>query len=251
MPRSSELSDLEKGIIIGYHKCGRSLTDISSDLKYPKSTVAYVIKKWKVSAMGGLLPFIPLMVKKLGFSAGAFGITSLSILIFIPIIKYHVNKGLRVACTNLKRSLFSLIVMSSIACIVVLCVSTPWRAVEIMCQNETHPPTILSYMYSRKCLNEVFEKNPSAQLQFTLCESNTSTPCKGTISIENVSTEASVKLSYSPWFEFNDELNFTCDCLKNDSSLLNTGIISCLETRDSMASTVWNYHKWLFYFLPS
>jgi len=49
MPRSSELSDFEKGIIIGYHKCGRSLRDISSDLKYPKSTVAYVIKKWKVS----------------------------------------------------------------------------------------------------------------------------------------------------------------------------------------------------------
>ncbi|GIY47762.1 transposable element Tc1 transposase [Caerostris extrusa] len=49
MPHSSELSDFEKGIIIGYHKCGRSLRDISSDLKYPKSTVAYVIKKWKVS----------------------------------------------------------------------------------------------------------------------------------------------------------------------------------------------------------
>ncbi|GIY33696.1 transposable element Tc1 transposase [Caerostris darwini] len=49
MPRSSELSDFEKGIIIGYHKCGRSLRGISSDLKYPKSTVANVIKKWKVS----------------------------------------------------------------------------------------------------------------------------------------------------------------------------------------------------------
>ncbi|GIY67845.1 transposable element Tc1 transposase [Caerostris darwini] len=49
MPRSSELSDFEKGIIIGYHKCGLSLRDISSYLEYPKSTVAYVIKKWKVS----------------------------------------------------------------------------------------------------------------------------------------------------------------------------------------------------------
>ncbi|KFM62165.1 Transposable element Tc1 transposase, partial [Stegodyphus mimosarum] len=49
MPRSSELSDFEKDIIIGYHKCGRSLRNISSDLKCPKSTVDYVIKKWKVS----------------------------------------------------------------------------------------------------------------------------------------------------------------------------------------------------------
>ncbi|KFM60000.1 Transposable element Tc1 transposase, partial [Stegodyphus mimosarum] len=49
MPRSSGFSDFQKGIIIGYHKCGRSLRDISSDLKYPKLTVAYVIKKWKVN----------------------------------------------------------------------------------------------------------------------------------------------------------------------------------------------------------
>lgn len=49
MPRSSELSDFEKGIIVGYHKNGRFLRDISSELNYPKSTVAYVIKKWKVS----------------------------------------------------------------------------------------------------------------------------------------------------------------------------------------------------------
>ncbi|GIY67690.1 transposable element Tc1 transposase [Caerostris extrusa] len=48
MPRSSG-ADFENGIIIGYHKCDRFLRDISSDLKYPKSTVAYVIKKWKIS----------------------------------------------------------------------------------------------------------------------------------------------------------------------------------------------------------
>ncbi|GIY03019.1 hypothetical protein CEXT_423861 [Caerostris extrusa] len=55
MPRSSELSDFEKDII-GYHKCGRSLRDISSELKYPKSTVAYVIKKWKATAVEYELP---------------------------------------------------------------------------------------------------------------------------------------------------------------------------------------------------
>lgn len=49
MPRSAELSDFEKGVIVGYHRNGRSLRDISSELNYPKSTVAYVIQKWKVS----------------------------------------------------------------------------------------------------------------------------------------------------------------------------------------------------------
>ncbi|GIY45248.1 hypothetical protein CDAR_432041 [Caerostris darwini] len=195
-------------------------------------------------ALGGLLPFIPLMVKKLGLNPGEFGIISVTLLIYMSLIVHCINNGARIGRTSLKTSLFSLIVVNSIACIVVISVSTPWRAVEILCQDETHPPTILSYRYSRKCLNEVFEKNPSAELQFTLCESNTSTLMQGAISIENVSTEASVKSSYSPWFEFNDELNFTCDCLKNDSSLMNTGIISCL---DSM-SPVFSYQKWLFYF---
>ena len=49
MPRSSELSEFEKGVIVGYHRNGRSIRDISSELQYPISTVAYVIGKWKKS----------------------------------------------------------------------------------------------------------------------------------------------------------------------------------------------------------
>lgn len=49
MPRSTELSDFEKGVIIGYHWNGRCLRDISREINYSKSTVAYVIQKWKVS----------------------------------------------------------------------------------------------------------------------------------------------------------------------------------------------------------
>ena len=49
MPRNSELSDFQKGEIVGYHRNGRSLKDISKELNIPKSTVAFVIKKWKMS----------------------------------------------------------------------------------------------------------------------------------------------------------------------------------------------------------
>ncbi|GIY78167.1 transposable element Tc1 transposase [Caerostris extrusa] len=50
MPRSSELSGFRERYNYRHHKCGRSLrSDISSDLRHPKSTVAYAIKKWKVS----------------------------------------------------------------------------------------------------------------------------------------------------------------------------------------------------------
>ena len=48
MPRNSELSDFQKGEIVGYQRNGRSLKDISKELNIPKSTVAFVIKKWKM-----------------------------------------------------------------------------------------------------------------------------------------------------------------------------------------------------------
>ncbi|XP_055936666.1 uncharacterized protein LOC129966275 [Argiope bruennichi] len=48
MPRNSEQSDFEKGVIVDYHRNVRSLRDLSSELNIPKSTVAFVIKKWKV-----------------------------------------------------------------------------------------------------------------------------------------------------------------------------------------------------------
>lgn len=51
MPRSSELYDFEKRIIIGYHKNGgRFLRDIYSALNYLKPTATYMIQNWKVSS---------------------------------------------------------------------------------------------------------------------------------------------------------------------------------------------------------
>ena len=49
MPRNSELSDFQKGKIVGYHRNDRSLKDIFKELNIPKPTVAFVIKKWKMN----------------------------------------------------------------------------------------------------------------------------------------------------------------------------------------------------------
>ncbi|GFV79927.1 protein-tyrosine sulfotransferase [Trichonephila clavipes] len=49
MPRNLVLPDFEKGVIVGYNRRGQSLRDISSELNIAKSTVAFVIKKQKVS----------------------------------------------------------------------------------------------------------------------------------------------------------------------------------------------------------
>ena len=48
MPQNSELSDLQKGEIVGYRRNGRSLKNVSKELNIPESTVAFVNKKWKM-----------------------------------------------------------------------------------------------------------------------------------------------------------------------------------------------------------
>lgn len=48
MPKTKELTDFEKGEIIGLWKGNHSNSDISRILKHPESTIAYIIKKYSV-----------------------------------------------------------------------------------------------------------------------------------------------------------------------------------------------------------
>jgi hypothetical protein len=50
MGRSVELSDFERGLVIGCHIGKKSIRDITTLLKLPKSTVGDVIVKWKREA---------------------------------------------------------------------------------------------------------------------------------------------------------------------------------------------------------
>jgi hypothetical protein len=47
MGRSGELSDFECGLVIGCHISKKSVRDIATLLKLPKSMVGGVIVKWK------------------------------------------------------------------------------------------------------------------------------------------------------------------------------------------------------------
>jgi transposase len=47
MGRSGELSDFERGLVIGCHISKKSVRDIATLLKLTKSTVGDVIVKWK------------------------------------------------------------------------------------------------------------------------------------------------------------------------------------------------------------
>jgi hypothetical protein len=47
MGRSGELSDFERGLVIGCHISKKSVRDIATILQLPKSAVGVVIVKWK------------------------------------------------------------------------------------------------------------------------------------------------------------------------------------------------------------
>jgi hypothetical protein len=47
MDRSGELSDFDRGLVIGCHISKQSVRDIATLLKFPKSTLGDVIVKWR------------------------------------------------------------------------------------------------------------------------------------------------------------------------------------------------------------
>uniref|UniRef100_A0A668AM17 Sleeping Beauty transposase HTH domain-containing protein n=1 Tax=Myripristis murdjan TaxID=586833 RepID=A0A668AM17_9TELE len=47
MGRSQELSEFQRGTVIGCHLCNKSSREISSLLNIPQSTVSSIITKWK------------------------------------------------------------------------------------------------------------------------------------------------------------------------------------------------------------
>jgi hypothetical protein len=56
MDRSGELSDFERGLVIGCNFNKKYVRDIATFLKFPKSTVSDVIVKWKREATTTMNP---------------------------------------------------------------------------------------------------------------------------------------------------------------------------------------------------
>ena len=57
MGRSQELSEFQRGTVIGCHLCNKSSREISSLLNIPQSTVSGIITKWKRLGMTAAQPW--------------------------------------------------------------------------------------------------------------------------------------------------------------------------------------------------
>lgn len=56
MGRREELSDFQRGTVVGCHMCKKSVREISSLLNMPRSTVSAVILRWKREGITTALP---------------------------------------------------------------------------------------------------------------------------------------------------------------------------------------------------
>ncbi|KAM9314564.1 aminoacyl tRNA synthase complex-interacting multifunctional protein 1-like isoform 2-T2 [Pholidichthys leucotaenia] len=56
MGRGKELSDFQRGTVVGCHICNKSVREISALLNLPRSTVSYVIRNWKNGGITTALP---------------------------------------------------------------------------------------------------------------------------------------------------------------------------------------------------
>lgn len=56
MGRREELSDFQRGTVVGCHMCKKSVREISSLLNMPRSTVNAVILRWKREGLTTVLP---------------------------------------------------------------------------------------------------------------------------------------------------------------------------------------------------
>ncbi|XP_063738848.1 uncharacterized protein LOC134864038 isoform X2 [Eleginops maclovinus] len=56
MGRGEELSDFQRGRVVGCHLAKKSVREISALLKMPRSTVGHVIRRWKHEGITTALP---------------------------------------------------------------------------------------------------------------------------------------------------------------------------------------------------
>ncbi|GIY62605.1 major facilitator superfamily domain-containing protein 6 [Caerostris darwini] len=98
----------------------------------------------------------------------------------------------------------------------------------------------------RASILDSLKNGANAELQFTLCENNSSTSLEGKIAYVIPANASTVKLNDTMWLEFNPKSNFTCECVKNGTSIMKSfSINSCLQRQDDF-SVYKTYQFWLF-----
>ncbi|CAL1274954.1 unnamed protein product [Larinioides sclopetarius] len=222
--------------------CGINLTRLPIKLHY----------FFFYGGMGGVKPFMPVLGKSLGISATAVGIiftiTPFCALFSKPLFGYIVDffrniklvVFLMVCVTSL--SYFSIIFLPSID-------ETRWIGVKVQCESSNNSLYLFSSKYNESCLRDCLKTEANGELSFVPCYSNTSQVYDGKVSLErqfNKSLSSSFETNEDIRLKFTPDSNFSCVCIKDNSSFLNCPKInSCFIQKDGK-SVFKTYQFWVF-----
>ncbi|GBM03867.1 Major facilitator superfamily domain-containing protein 6 [Araneus ventricosus] len=200
-------------------------------------------------AMGGVMPFMPVLAKNLGITSTALGLVY-TVLPFCVFFSKPLFGFITDFFRNIKLIVFVLVCVTSVGYFSIRFLrpidSVKWKHVDAQCQDNEKSISVRPYEYDRRCLRDVLKKNANAKLRFVPCDRNNSHILQGKVSIwksKNGTAKESVESSGPLWLEFAPDSNFSCDCIKNGSSALKSVKIRSCLSGDSVYKT---YQFWVF-----
>ncbi|CAL1274953.1 unnamed protein product [Larinioides sclopetarius] len=200
-------------------------------------------------AMGGVMPFLPVLAKNLGIPSTALGLVY-TVLPFCVFFSKPLFGFITDLFRNIKLIVFLLVCVTSLGYFSVVFLSpidnVKWKHVDIQCQDIGKSISLRPYEYDRRCLRDNLKKSINAKLRFMPCDRNDSRILQGKVSIwkpKNATEEDSVQPTAQLWLEFTLDSNFSCDCIKNGSSALKSPKIRSCLLGDSVYKT---YQFWGF-----
>lgn len=198
-------------------------------------------------AMGGVIPFMPVLAKGLGINATAVGLiyTVLPFCVFFskPIFGYITDYF-----QNIKRIVFLLVCVTTATYMSVIFLPSidniKWTQVQVQCEPQSELLSIFTSKYDQKCLKDSLKHIEVGELNLKPCDSNSSINLLGKVSIGNINE--SLFSNDTIWLKFQPDTNFSCDCIADNSSALKCASINSCVLNGSAVSVYRTYQFWVF-----
>ncbi|KAF8766472.1 major facilitator superfamily domain-containing protein 6-like [Argiope bruennichi] len=202
-------------------------------------------------AMGGVMPFMPVLAKNLGISSTAVGLVY-TVLPFCVFFSKPLFGFITDLFRNIKLIVFLLVCATSVGYFSVIFLppidNVKWTHVDAQCQNTGKSISVIPNQYDNRCLRDVLKQSVNGELSFMTCDNSSSLVLQGKVSIGkfvNTTTDEFAGSNDTFWLEFIPDLNISCECIKNDSSALKSvKMSSCLPGDNSLVYKT--YQFWVF-----
>ncbi|GBM03828.1 Major facilitator superfamily domain-containing protein 6-A [Araneus ventricosus] len=202
-------------------------------------------------AMGGVMPFMPVLAKNLGINSTAVGLVY-TVLPFCVFFSKPLFGFITDLFRNIKLIVFLLVCATSVGYFSVIFLphidNVKWTRVDVQCQDIGESISVLPYEYDMRCLRDVLKQRVDGELSFMPCDNNSSLNLRGKVSIEqlaNTTTEESADSIDTFRLEFTPNSNSSCECIRNGSSTLKSVKMSSCLLGDNV-SVYKTYQFWVF-----